>query len=142
MIVTRMGMPEREQAQVRRGSRPLGVRAGLFTRVGDGPLLRPTERWWENSAVFNPGAAEGPDGVIHLLYRAQGKDLVSRLGHATTRDGVTIEERWPESVFDPDLQDEFERLGTEDPRIVRLDHTYYVTYTAVSLYRSSDPHPE
>lgn len=141
-MVTRMGMSEREQAHAKRGSRPLGVRAGLFTRLGDGPLLLPTERWWESSAVFNPGAAEGPDGVIHLLYRAQGQDHVSRLGHATTRDGVTIEERSPEPVFDPDLQDEFERLGTEDPRIVRMNDTYYVTYTAVSLYRPSDPHPE
>lgn len=135
-------MPAKEQSQVRGRSRSQGVRTTLLTRVGDGPLLRPTDRWWENQAVFNPGAAEGPDGVIHLLYRAQGQDHVSRFGHATTRDGVTIEERWPEPVFEPDLQDEFERLGTEDPRLVRMDHTYYVTYTAASLYRASDPHPE
>lgn len=91
--------------------------------------------------MFNPGVVEGPDGVIHILYRAQGRDGVSRLGYARTRGGVTIDERLPDPVFEPDLHDEWERLGTEDPRIVRLGSTYYVTYTATSLYESTDPHP-
>lgn len=118
------------------------VQRGLLARVGDGPLLAPTTSWWESRGTFNPGAAEGPDGTIHLLYRAQGPDGVSRLGYARSLDGVTIAERLPEPVFEPDIHDEFERLGAEDPRMVRLGNLYYVTYTAASLYRSTDPHPE
>lgn len=138
----RMAVLASEQTKSGGRGRSTAKLTTLLTRVGDGPLLGPTNSWWENFAVFNPGVAEGPDGVIHLLYRAQGKDRVSRLGHATTRDGTTIDERWPEPVFEPDLHVEWERLGTEDPRIVRIDGTYYVTYTAASLYRASDPHPE
>ncbi len=112
----------------------------LLRRAGQGPLLKPTRRWWEEKGVFNPGAAEGPDGTIHLLYRAQGRDDVSRLGYASTRDGVTIDRRAEEPAFEPDIHDEFERLGVEDPRIVRMDDAYYVIYTAVSVHRSDDPH--
>lgn len=113
----------------------------LLARVGSGPLLQPTHRWWESTAVFNPGVAEGPDGVIHFLYRAQGRDGISRLGYARSLDGETIVERGKEPVFEPETESEFERLGTEDPRIVRLGKTYYVTYTAFSRYRVTDPHP-
>lgn len=112
----------------------------LLTRPGTGPLLEPTNRWWENRAVFNPGVAEGPDGSLHMLYRAQGRDAISRFGYARSRDGLTIDERWPEPVFEPRLHDEFEQLGTEDPRMIRIGPTYYVTYTAASLYPRTDPH--
>lgn len=130
----------RNQLQVpaRSGRTPA---ATLLRRAGNGPLLSPTQRWWENRGVFNPGVAEGPDGVIHILYRAQGQDGVSRLGYARSRDGITIDARHPDPVFEPDTHDEWERLGVEDPRIVRLRHTYYITYTAASLYKATDPHP-
>lgn len=119
------------------------ARAGpLLTRFGEKPLLEPTTAWWESRAVFNPGVVEGPDGTIHILYRAQGRDGVSRLGYACTKDGVTIDARAAEPVYEPDIHDELERIGTEDPRIVRIGNLYLVTYTAASLYRSTDPHPE
>lgn len=123
--------------------RPAAVQGGrspVLVRL-DGPILEPTGQWWESRAVFNPGVAEGPDGTIHVLYRAQGSDGVSRLGYARTRDGVRIEERRREPVFEPNIHDEFERLGTEDPRIVRLGSTFYITYTAASLYQARDLHP-
>lgn len=118
------------------------VAAPLLARVGDGPLLSPTNRWWESVAVFNPAAAEGEDGTIHVLYRAQGTDGVSRLGYAATRDAVTIGERYSEPVFEPDPHDEYERYGVEDPRMVRLGNTYYVLYVAASRHRVADPHVE
>ena len=33
-----------------------------------------------------------------------------------------------------DCFDEYERKGIEDPRITKIGDTYYITYTAVSLY--------
>lgn len=136
-----MDTPAREATHTRHQDVPR-ARATLLQRVGGGPLLTPTDRWWENFAVYNPAAVEGPDGLIHILYRAQGRDRVSRLGYATSHDGVTIDQRSPEPVFEPDLQGEFERLGTEDPRLIRMEDTYYMTYTAASLYHAADPHRE
>ncbi|TSC64524.1 MAG: glycosidase-like protein [Parcubacteria group bacterium Gr01-1014_106] len=123
-------------------SRRAHTRAALLQRVGKGPLLAPTNRWWEDLAVYNPAAVEGADGVVHILYRAQGKDRVSRLGYATSRDGVTIDHRSPDPVFEPELNGTSEQLGTEDPRLIRMGDTYYMTYTAVSFYRTADPHAE
>lgn len=125
------------------GHRPRDERAeSLLTRAGNVPLLAPTRRWWENAAVFNPGVAEDDAGVIHILYRAQGRDGISRLGYARSRDGVTIDERFPEPAFEPDEHDEFEKAGVEDPRIVRMGNLFYVTYTAASRYREQNADAE
>jgi beta-1,2-mannobiose phosphorylase / 1,2-beta-oligomannan phosphorylase len=121
-------------------SSPVPRSEPFFTRAAENPLLAPTSRWWESKGVFNPGIAEGPDGTIHILYRAMGNDMISRFGYARTRDGVTIEARSAEPVFEPELGDEYERLGIEDPRITVLDGGYYITYTAASRYGVRDPH--
>lgn len=111
----------------------------LFVRAAENPILAPTSRWWESTAVFNPGVVEDASGVIHLLYRATGRDGISRFGYARTRDGVTIEERSSEPVFEPNPDDEYDDAGVEDPRIVLLDGTYHVTYTGASRYRAPTP---
>lgn len=110
----------------------------LFTRAAENPLLTPTSRWWESVAVFNPGVAEDAAGRLHILYRAVGRDGISRCGYATSRDGVTIETRSLEPVLEPDLHDEYERLGIEDPRLTLLNGIFHVTYTAASVYAMTD----
>ena len=94
------------------------------------PILTPSDLQWENMLVFNPGAIIVGDSV-YLIYRAMGKDdLYSRLGLATSKDGINFERR-QEPLYYGDGYPE-EALGIEDPRIVRIDDTYYITYTAVS----------
>lgn len=140
MPVTGVAEQERVEAVGRIRSSAERGRSPLLTRIAAMPLLAPTDQWWENRGVFNPGVAEGDDHVIHILYRAQGRDGISRLGYARTRDGLTIDERMSAPVFEPALDDPWERLGTEDPRLVLLENTFYVVYTAVSLYEPTDPH--
>ncbi len=97
------------------------------------PILTPTGRWWENRWVFNCAAALY-QGDVMLLYRAQGQDWISRLGLARLRNGVDVIERRPHPVFEPAVGNEWERLGTEDPRVSAFDGRYYLCYTAASLY--------
>jgi predicted GH43/DUF377 family glycosyl hydrolase len=120
---------------------------GPFTRHG-APVLGPrpeavfhcpvrnAEVRWEEKDVFNP-AALVREGKVHLLYRAE--DAVgrfagtSRIGLATSADGVTFERR-PQPVLFPEddfmMPYEWEG-GCEDPRVVeREDGTYVLTYTA------------
>jgi predicted GH43/DUF377 family glycosyl hydrolase len=60
----------------------------------------------------------------------------STIGLAITKDGITIDERLPEPVYIP--RADFEKKlgvptgnsGCEDPRIVRIGDTLYMTYTA------------
>lgn len=122
---------------------------GPFTRGLEGaPVLEPRADTrfacpvgarvvaWEEKDVFNP-AAVVRDGAVHLIYRAE--DVVgrhagtSRIGLATSRDGLTFERR-PEPVLYPD-NDAFQQYewegGCEDPRVVETgDGGYVMTYTA------------
>ena len=50
------------------------------------------ENEWESFAAFNP-AAFIENGIIHLLYRAQGNNGLSVVGYAQSNDGYTINHR-------------------------------------------------
>ncbi|MBI2248166.1 MAG: glycosidase [Armatimonadetes bacterium] len=107
-------------------------------RHSGNPILTPTARWWEDRWVFN-SAATLYQGDVILLYRAQGQDWISRLGLARLRNGVEVIERSPQPVFEPAVGNEWERLGTEDPRVTAFDGRYYICYTAASLYPATTP---
>ncbi|MCW3996852.1 MAG: glycosidase [Candidatus Bathyarchaeota archaeon] len=101
-------------------------------RFSGNPILTPLEEHaWESREVFN-AAAVYLDGKVHLLYRAIGNDNISRLGYATSKDGFTIDERFPEPVFTP--TSETEKDGVEDPRLTRIDGRLVLTYTALREY--------
>src|ERR1700733_543069 len=80
----------------------LSIRRGpvVLIRHEGNPVLSPDPaHWWENQAVFNP-AAVVHDGRVHLLYRALGGDGVSRIGYASSTDGVHFE-RSQAPAYDP-----------------------------------------
>ncbi len=93
------------------------------------PLLSPIPyHHWESKYVFNCAVVK-KDGLFHLLYRAQGEDMVSRIGYAVSEDGVDFN-RMEKPVFSPSIQEEL--FGVEDPRITKIDNKFYMTYTAYS----------
>lgn len=105
--------------------------AGQLVRFEGNPILSPIkEHDWESTYVLN-NAAFRLDGKIYLLYRAFGKDSISRIGMAVTRDGFHIDERLPEPIFWPELPEE--SAGCEDPRVVQIGDRLYMTYTAYDL---------
>lgn len=127
-----------------RASLPLGslisaMKAGeeteLFERVDGNPVLEPNENSWEDRDVFNPAAVD-IDGTVYILYRAMSQDNTSVVGLATSKDGVTINERLPEPIYVPRIDYEQKKgsptgnSGCEDPRITRIRDTLYMCYTA------------
>lgn len=59
----------------------------------ENPIIAPKpENEWEAWQTFNPGVIL-LGGKVHFLYRAIGKDGISRLGYAVSHDGFTIDER-------------------------------------------------
>jgi predicted GH43/DUF377 family glycosyl hydrolase len=50
--------------------------------------------------VFNPAALK-LGGKVHLLYRATGSDGWSRIGYASSKDGIHIDERLKYPVYSP-----------------------------------------
>lgn len=109
-------------------------------RYEQNPIISPSYNWWETRATFNAGAVEY-QGKIVLLYRAIGNDGISRFGFAITSDGKNVEERRDSPVLEPSPDDPLERLGIEDPRITKIDDTYYISYIASSVYKASHESP-
>ena len=100
-------------------------------RFPGNPILKPNPLSpWEARQVFNAGAVyEG--GKVHILYRAIGHDQVSRLGYASSYDGLYIVERLEKPVFEPLTPEEYD--GCEDPRLTKCeDGLVYMAYTAVA----------
>lgn len=103
-------------------------RVELAKRVKENPILKPiAEHPWENKEVFNAGILD-LDDTIHIVYRAQGDDGVSRLGYATTKNGVKILDRENKPIYEP--RADFESRGCEDPRLTKIGSTIYMVYTA------------
>ena len=120
-------------------------------RLKENPILGPRpEHWWESEAVFNPAALYS-GGRVHLLYRALGRDGISRIGYASSADGIHFDERLPYPVFQPSGNfgiPEQSRVygplsynqtayasgggwgGCEDPRLVKIDDHVHMTFVA------------
>lgn len=99
-------------------------------RSPSNPIIVPKQTW-ESLGTFNPGVVES-DGAIHILYRAADADKRSRLGYARTSNGTKILERVTKPVLEPNS--EWEEFGCEDPRITRIDKTFYIAYAAYSSH--------
>lgn len=103
-------------------------------RYDGNPILLPIEgNPWETKLTFNPTAVYD-DNKVHILYRAMGNDDTSVMGYASSRDGFHLDERLNYPIYKP--REPFElkyhpgNSGAEDPRITRIDDTYYVCYCA------------
>jgi beta-1,2-mannosidase len=98
----------------------------LWNRVSQTPVISPQGTSWESAGTFNPAVIRHGDRVV-LLYRAQDADGLSRIGYADSPDGIHFTRR-PEPVFVPEAPYEMGG-GVEDPRLVKIDNLYYMTYT-------------
>ncbi|HEY4493506.1 MAG TPA: hypothetical protein VJB98_02710 [Candidatus Paceibacterota bacterium] len=123
----------------------------VLTKHKGNPIMGPTPHSpWESAAVFNPGAVLH-DGRVHLFYRALGNDGLSRIGYASSADGIHFDKRSGYPVF---IAQNFEEAskhfpktsparlaydkvlyasgggwgGCEDPRAVKIDGRIYLTF--------------
>lgn len=121
------------------------LRRLLLNKSLHNPILRPGTNPWTAEAVLNPGAAV-LGGRTHLIYRAIGIDGVSRLGYASSADGVVIDDHPPYPAYVarehhhrklPGYAKRYSPVmypsggswgGCEDPRMVCIDGRVYVTF--------------
>ncbi len=95
-------------------------------RVTRDPVLGPRGDGWESAGVFNPAVVHHGRKFV-MLYRAQDKAGVSRIGYATSKDGRSFARR-ADPVLSPEAEYEANG-GVEDPRLVKIGSLYYLTYT-------------
>lgn len=115
----------------------------IFKKTIQNPILGPNpNNEWESVSVFNP-AVLLLDNQVHFIYRAIGREGQSVLGYAISRDGIHIDKRLDKPIY-PTQDLHVHKHGTqksqytsggnccgcEDPRLVQIDDTIYMTYTA------------
>ena len=123
-------------------------RGSQILRHSENPLIGPDKEEWRSQGTFNPAAVMDSKGRVHLLYRAVGGDGISRLSYASSADGARIDDLLPYPIFameDPKAANgtlavrAFDPVmypsggscgGAEDPRMVSIDGTIYVTFNA------------
>jgi len=92
----------------------------------EGIILSKTELEFENQAVLNPAVIREGDSV-HMFYRAVREGNHSSVGYCRLDGPLTLAERWGKPFMVPEY--DYETQGVEDARIVKIDDTYYMTYT-------------
>jgi beta-1,2-mannobiose phosphorylase / 1,2-beta-oligomannan phosphorylase len=122
-----------------------------LNRFSKNPIIEPRpENSWESAATFNP-AALYLDDRIHLIYRAQDHNGISVFGYASSKDGISIDERSENPIYFP--QQNFETSqgkkttnpypiisgggwgGCEDPRLCQIEDKIYMIYVAFNGYQ-------
>lgn len=100
---------------------------GPFKKYEGNPIMSPDkDHKFEEAHLYNPTAIVLDDKVF-LLYRAQNNDLESSIGLAWSEDGYQFT-RLDRPIIH--ATEPWEQAGgTEDPRIIRKDGMFYVTYT-------------
>lgn len=104
---------------------------GPFTKYAGNPLLVPNPANEFESAYIYNAAAIVLDDTVFLLYRAQNAAKVSTIGLAWSSDGYEFT-RLDRPILEPSNPWEMGG-GVEDPRVVRIDGVFYMTYTAWDL---------
>jgi predicted GH43/DUF377 family glycosyl hydrolase len=99
----------------------------MLTVKKEGVVLSKTAAKLETNGVLNPAVIqEGAE--IHMFYRAVGTGNHSTIGHCRLTAPLLVAERQDIPVLFPEF--EYESQGVEDPRIVKIDELYYLSYTA------------
>ncbi|MFZ2125559.1 MAG: hypothetical protein WA087_03100 [Candidatus Saccharimonadales bacterium] len=109
------------------------------------PILTPRKGVeWEEKAVFNPSVIYD-HGTFRMLYRTYPKSLykttprgsrpgfnfsnqISYIGYAESKDGINFERKDSPFIYP---SEDYDRYGCEDPRITKIDDTFYITYSAI-----------
>ncbi|MBN2422879.1 winged helix-turn-helix domain-containing protein [Candidatus Woesearchaeota archaeon] len=93
----------------------------------EGIILEPTGLEFENQGVLNPACIQ-QGNTVHMFYRAVRQGNYSSIGYCKLNGPMKVVERANKPVLFPEY--EYEKHGTEDPRISFIEGMYYMTYVA------------
>lgn len=92
-----------------------------------GVILSPTKNEFEAVSVLNPACYQEGE-YVHVFYRAIDSNHKSAIGYAKLKGPTEVVERWDKPIIERVC--DYESHGIEDPRIVKIGKTFYLTYVA------------
>jgi predicted GH43/DUF377 family glycosyl hydrolase len=99
----------------------------MITVTKEGIILSETTNEFENDGVLNPAIYQ--DGnTVHLFYRAVQKGNISSVGYAKFDGPLNLVERKTTPLITKSTV--AGKQGIEDPRIVKIEEKFYLTYCA------------
>lgn len=110
-----------------------------FTRHPDNPIVTPGLYPWRLATTFNPGCIFHND-AFYLYERAAGqlRPFHCYIGLLKSHDGVHFTHVSDQPVFTPEMAGS--KYGSvQDPRVVKIDNTFYMTYAFRPFAWSSYP---
>jgi predicted GH43/DUF377 family glycosyl hydrolase len=116
---------------------PISMPFGKWDRLSDKPIISPEGDGFESAGTFNPTVVKY-DGRFVMLYRAQDRQGRSSLGYAKSDDGIHFVRR-SEPVMVAEAPYEKDG-GVEDPRVVKVGDTFYLTYTGYNNHGGNGIH--
>jgi predicted GH43/DUF377 family glycosyl hydrolase len=93
----------------------------------EGIVLEKTVLSFENDSVLNPAIMQEGE-TIHMFYRAVRAGNYSTIGYCKLSGAKDIVQRNNKPILIPSTEEASN--GVEDPRIVKIDGVYYITYTS------------
>jgi len=100
----------------------------MLTRYSGNPILVADKgSAWRDVKVYNCAIHKDSSNIYQMLFRAVGYDWISRIGYAESSDGIHFKVD-QSAVLKPWYT--WEVKGCEDPRIVKIDDNFWVSYTA------------
>lgn len=99
----------------------------MVTIKKEGIILYHTDLEFENDGVLNPAVYQD-ENTVHLFYRAVREGNFSTIGHAKLNGPLEFEDRLGRPLIAP--SSEIDKQGVEDARIVKIDDTFYMSYTS------------
>jgi len=106
----------------------------MFLKYKNNPIITPDHNLsYEKECTYNPCAIVHEKKVF-LIYRAeeQYNNYISTLCLATSEDGYKFTKYKNNPIIWPTSSEE--EKGCEDPRITKIEDTFYLTYTAYESY--------
>jgi len=111
-----------------------------FTRCPENPIVVPGLYDWRMATTFNPGVLYDDDGRFYLYERTAGqlRPFHCYIGMMESDDGIHFTHVSDQPVFTPEMAGS--KYGSvQDPRVVKIDGIYYMTYAYRPFAWSSNP---
>ena len=111
-----------------------------FERHPENPIVQPGLYDWRRCVTFNPGVILDDDGRFYMYERAAGqlRPFYCYIGMLDSDDGVHFKQVGDQPVFTPEMAGS-KNGSVQDPRVVKIDGTYYMTYAYRPFAWSSNP---